>query len=197
QLMPTGAVDEQNPRIFLLTGKPGSGKTTLAEHVYRQLKERGFKIGGILTREVRLNGQRIGFKIENLQTGDTGWLAKAQEGSGPVYGRYCVNVEDLDRVGVKALEGALHDEAIDLVIVDEVGPMEMSSQRFAKTIEKLLGAISKPVLVTFKEGTSYRALEKTVKSPYSVKFELTSMNRYDLLARIVQMIENQLRLQGS
>ena len=47
--------------IIVLTGPPGVGKTTAIIRVARALKERGVKVGGIVSRELRTNNRRIGF----------------------------------------------------------------------------------------------------------------------------------------
>ena len=50
-----------------------------------------------------------------------------ETGDGPQLGKYRVRLDDLDSVGAKAVENALNS---DLIIVDEIGPMELSSRRF-------------------------------------------------------------------
>ena len=64
-----------NKRIFLLTGSPGVGKTTLLLKVVEALRAKGYSVGGMISREVRSCGTRIGFEILDLNTGKSGWLA--------------------------------------------------------------------------------------------------------------------------
>jgi nucleoside-triphosphatase THEP1 len=45
--------------IIVVTGAPGVGKTTAVIRVARALKERGVKVGGIVSRELRSNSMRI------------------------------------------------------------------------------------------------------------------------------------------
>ena len=78
--------------IIVLTGAPGVGKTTALIRVARALKERGVKIGGIVSREMRTdNNMRIGFEFIDLATNDRNVLAHTT-GNGPKVGRYFVNV---------------------------------------------------------------------------------------------------------
>ena len=49
--------------IIVLTGAPGVGKTTAVIRVARDLKERGLKVGGIVSRELRTNNMRVGFEF--------------------------------------------------------------------------------------------------------------------------------------
>ena len=123
-------------RIFYaLTGLPGSGKTTAILRIVERLRGLGVRVGGMYTQEVRERGRRIGFAVKNIGGGE-GILARVNLRSGPRLGRYVVNLEDLERIGVAAVLEAL--ESMDVVVVDEVGPMELYSEKFRQAVEKLL-----------------------------------------------------------
>ena len=121
-------------RLLLLTGSPGVGKTTIVLRVVEALKAEGYRVGGMVSREVRGCEGRVGFEILNLETGEHGWLAHINHRGGPRVGRYGVNLEDLERVGVKAIVDAV--ERSDVVVVDEVGPMELFSEEFRKAVKR-------------------------------------------------------------
>lgn len=114
-------------RLLLVTGSPGVGKTTVLLRVIEALKSKGYGVGGILSREVRSDGSRIGFEVQDLNSGRKGWLASINQQQGPQVGRYRVNLEDLNGVGVKAIGEA--NQSSDVVVVDEIGPMELFSER--------------------------------------------------------------------
>jgi nucleoside-triphosphatase len=121
-------------RLLLLTGNPGIGKTTVLLRAVEVLKGKGFRVGGIVTREVRSYGERVGFEILDISTNRRGWLARVDQNQGPRVGKYRVNLEDLNNVGATALLKSLED--FDIVAVDEVGPMESCSTQFMKAVEK-------------------------------------------------------------
>jgi nucleoside-triphosphatase len=117
---------------LLLTGSPGVGKTTVLMRTVEALKGKAYSVGGMVSREVRSCGARVGFEILDLGSGKRGWLAHVNQKSGPHVGRYRVNLEDLDGVGVEAIEKAV--ENFDVVAVDEIGPMELFSERFREAV---------------------------------------------------------------
>ncbi|HID04569.1 MAG TPA: NTPase [Candidatus Caldiarchaeum subterraneum] len=132
--------------VFIaLTGRPGVGKTTAVMRVADALKPQGVKVGGIYTKEVRRGGARVGFDVIDILTGESSILARVGSTGGPRVGKYVVYVEELESKGVKAIERAL--ETCDVVVVDEIGPMELKSSLFVKTVERLMH-VDKPVVAT-------------------------------------------------
>ncbi|MEM3673782.1 MAG: NTPase [Candidatus Bathyarchaeia archaeon] len=121
-------------RIFLLTGNPGIGKTTVLLKVVEDLKTKGYSVGGMISREVRSRGARVGFEILDLSDGKRGWLAHINQKTGPQIGKYRVNLEDLNSVGAEAILKAIKECAV--VAIDEVGPMELFSEKFREAVER-------------------------------------------------------------
>jgi nucleoside-triphosphatase len=121
-------------RILLLTGSPGVGKTSVLLRIVESLKARGYSVGGMVSREVRVVRDRVGFEILDLNTGKKGWLAHVAQRQGPQVGRYRVNLEDLESIGVEAIANAVTSS--DVIVIDEIGPMELHSQKFREAIMK-------------------------------------------------------------
>ena len=130
-------------KIFL-TGKPGSGKSTVLMKIIESLKRRGLKIGGIITPEIRVKGKRIGFKVIDVYSNEEGVLASIDQKSGPRVGKYRVNLKDFERIALKALDFALNN--CDVICVDELGKMELFSEKFERKIEEILRS-SKPAII--------------------------------------------------
>jgi nucleoside-triphosphatase len=123
-------------RVLLLTGNPGVGKTTVLMKTVDALKERGVCVGGMISREAREGGARVGFELLDLSSGRRGWLAHVNQKSGPRVGRYGVNMKDLNDVGAQAVTDAV--ENCDAIAIDEIGPMELFSARFKDAVRKAL-----------------------------------------------------------
>ena len=98
--------------------------------------------------EKKTKGARVGFEVLNLTDGTKGVLASVLGGLGPRVGRYRVNLEDLSAVGAAGLaKAAAHSEVI---VIDEVGPMELVSPEFRKAVKACL-ASGKPILAVVHE----------------------------------------------
>ncbi|MBN1657890.1 MAG: AAA family ATPase [Anaerolineae bacterium] len=125
---------------LLLTGAPGVGKTTTIRQAAREL---GVRAGGFYTEEIRRRGSRVGFRLVTLE-GATGILAGVNIPGNCRVGRYGVNLHDLDGIGVGALRQALVGQHVEVVVVDEIGKMELYSEAFRTMVlaalesEKLL-----------------------------------------------------------
>ncbi len=129
-------------QVYLLTGIPGTGKTSLIKQV---VAEMGGKAGGFYTEEIRSQGIRKGFRLVTLD-GQSAILAHVKSQSRYRVGKYGVDIGSLDQVGVPALLKAT--QQCDLVVIDEIGRMELFSANFRKTVleiidsgKKLLGTI--------------------------------------------------------
>jgi nucleoside-triphosphatase len=129
-------------RALLLTGQPGSGKSTIIKEALARTKVKG---GGFYTEEIRSGGIRKGFRIVTLD-GQEAILAHVDISSPHRVSKYKVDTGALDRVGVSALRQAVKES--DLVVVDEIGKMEVLSPQFKDTVtqaidsgRKVLGAI--------------------------------------------------------
>ena len=130
------------PRI-LLRGRPGVGKTTVVVRLAERLRAGGVPVAGFLTREVRRGAARTGFLVEDLR-GHRAVVADVRI-PGPVrVGKYGVDVAAFERIALPGLEetppGAV-------VLIDEIGKMELASERFRAAVEELLGRPA-PVVAT-------------------------------------------------
>jgi nucleoside-triphosphatase len=131
-----------------ITGRPGVGKTTLIERVLALVPA---TVGGFLTKEVRKCGHRVGFSLVDLATGEECLFARAQATGGTHVGRYAVDVEAIERVGVPAILHAIGTK--DLVVIDEIAPMELRAPGFAAAVEKALACDKALLIATHAHAT--------------------------------------------
>ena len=128
-------------RKVLLTGPPGCGKTTLIKRVVNKLK---LPAGGFYTEEIREHGQRVGFKIVTLD-GETAVLAHVDFKTPQRLRKYGLDLSGLETVGVAALREAMRVR--QLVVLDEIGPMELRSAIFRDIVTKAFDT-GVPILAT-------------------------------------------------
>lgn len=117
---------------ILVTGPPGSGKTTCVSRAADLLRDAGADVSGFVTTEVRREGRRVGFDLVPLAGGPVP-LARVGMGSSVTVGRYGVDTEAVRRHGIPAL-----DPAADVVVVDEIAPMEVACPGFVAAVERVL-----------------------------------------------------------
>jgi nucleoside-triphosphatase len=172
-------------RVLLLTGSPGIGKTTVLTNTVNKLRAQGYSVGGMLSREVREGRARVGFEILDLESGRLGWLARVSQKSGPSVGRYRVNIQDLDSVGAKAISEAV--ERGDVVAIDEIGPMELFSERFKHAARKALE--SGRLVIAIVHWKAHDALiYEARKREDAAQFTVTMENRGNLHEVIVEKV---------
>jgi len=125
----------------LLTGRPGCGKTTLIKRVVNDLARRA---GGFYTEEIREGRTRAGFKIVTLD-GEEAVFAHVDLKTPEHVGKYALDLSALERIGVGALRQAVR--ARRLVVIDEIGPMEIRSPIFRDAVNEAFDS-EVPVLAT-------------------------------------------------
>jgi nucleoside-triphosphatase THEP1 len=126
---------------ILLTGRHGCGKTTLVKRVVNQL---AMPAGGFYTAEIRERGRRVGFKIITLD-GKQAMFAHVNFKTFERLGNYRLDLSALETVGLDAIREALR--ARRLVVLDEIGPMELRSATFRDVVSDAFDSRS-PILAT-------------------------------------------------
>jgi nucleoside-triphosphatase len=125
---------------ILLEGRPGVGKTTVVRRLLPLLQSRGIGVVGFTTEEIRAGrqgGHRTGFSIEAIG-GPRAILARAGRTSEVMVGRYGVDLTAIERVALPALARAAGRRSI--VVMDELGRMELASAAFVEAVSRVFAA---------------------------------------------------------
>lgn len=128
--------------IYLLTGEPRTGKSSVVKYAIDAIGKE--YCGGFYTEEICTEGARVGFQLVTLD-GQQGLFAHVNSLSQLRVGRYGVNLECLETLGVNALLQALTTKS--LLVLDEIGPMQLFSQQFTLTLKEILHH-TRPLLAT-------------------------------------------------
>jgi nucleoside-triphosphatase len=158
---------------YLVTGQPGVGKTTLIRQVVSTMHLRA---AGFYTEDLRTGGVREGFRIVTLE-GDIALLASSGHPGPVTVSKYGIDIDELERVGVAAMERARSRGHV--IVADEIGRMQLYSRLFRHTVFDAVNA-GHPLLGTIMLGRNPYA--DRIKAHRNVELlELTPDNRQDVL----------------
>ena len=187
-----------HPKIGV-TGLPRSGKSAVMEKVVSMLSEerrdemraRGDDVaaakllGGMRCEPVVENGERVGFKCINFQTGEEAVMAhKSIDSRTRVLG-YGIDPEALDRVAVPAIQEAMDD--YEVLVIDEIGKFSVESETFVEVVRKAM-EIDKPTLLTLHKKSRHPLLQDIRRRDDARILEVTPVNRALLPYKIHKLI---------
>lgn len=176
---------------LLLTGKPQVGKTAIIQNVLTHVNVDSLTIGGFYTREIRENGNRVGFNVETILSKEKGILAHVDFNSSFRVGKYGVNKYAFEKIMLKELNICTKNK-VDLIIIDEIGKMEIISDVFCKKILEILNG-SIPVF-----GVVKKAKEKFLDIIYNLQnieiIEVKISNREKVFVKVLNWLQNVYKL---
>ena len=156
----------------MLTGKPGTGKTSLVKQAVAEVE---CSAGGFYAEEIRSGRVREGFRLVTLD-GEHIILAHVNIHSPHRVSKYGVDIDSLDRVGVSALYRAA--DKCDLVVIDEIGRMELFSANFRQAVSHIISS-GKRVIGTIMLNTNPWA--DAIKSRPEVHLTTVTQNNHQQL----------------
>ncbi|NHJ38781.1 MAG: AAA family ATPase [Asgard group archaeon] len=165
---------------ILITGYPRSGKTTL---IMKFLEFTTKSCSGFYTEEIKnSNGFRIGFKIIGISSKQEEIRAHVNENGNYKVGKYIVNIDNFEKIALYEME-----KKSDLIIVDEIGKMELFSECFKKQLLKCLDQGNVLATITMKGGGKF---VWDIKNRKDVKIlEITKNNRNQILKDLKSLLE--------
>jgi nucleoside-triphosphatase len=118
---------ELTGRMVIVTGPRGAGKTSLCRRLVSLARERGWRVAGVLSHARFEGGQKVGIEAENLVTGERRLLAvpRTDAYAGEQQLGWIFDGEALEW-GDEILA---HAGGADLLVVDELGPLEFDQGR--------------------------------------------------------------------
>ncbi|MFE5110416.1 nucleoside-triphosphatase [Streptomyces sp. NPDC056663] len=172
------------PTRILLEGRPGVGKTTAIRRLAALLH--GRDIVGFTTEEIRQGDARVGFALETA-AGRRAVLAHVGFPGPPKVGRYGVDLGVMDRLALPALMTASADPVPgQLVLIDELGRMELASASFREAVRSVFEAGVDVVATVHAHSDPFTDALK--RRPDTELIAVTRANRHslpdDLAARL-------------
>ena len=168
--------------VFFLTGAVNSGKTTLLKRVVDQLKKRNLHLEGYLSEALWEREGKIGYNLYDLR----------RERSIPFIRRE--GRKDWERVGpfflipeslARAKELILRGAGADVLVVDEVGPLEISGRGVWPALEQCVFEREQKFLLVVRKSI----LESAARIMRQKEIKIFNMEDGDIYSRLVEEIE--------
>ena len=168
---------------LLLSGRPGIGKTTLIKAVAAQVGDRA---GGFYTEEILGPGGRKGFRLITLD-GQSAVIAHIDFKSRSQVGRYGVKVDVIDQLGAGAIRAAIDHNPI--VIIDEIGKMELFSSQFQSAVLKAVSGSKIVLATTMSNEQPWLSALKSL--PQVTLWEVNQTNRTRMVEQVLRWVQQQ------
>jgi len=135
--------------IFILTGAVGSGKTTFLRGLVDELRAAGVPFDGFLSLRVMTDGETEGYDLLDIREGRSRpLLRRTDSGNGQRVGPYFLLPEGL----AKANEIIHRSGDDDLLVADEIGPLELEGRGLWPTLKDVLLDVRRRSLVVLRAG---------------------------------------------
>jgi nucleoside-triphosphatase THEP1 len=146
-------------KVIIITGRVGQGKTTLLEKVIERLKENNIAVGGICSPRIVENNLTIGYDIVDIGSNKRAIFLRISDAHGfEKIGRYRIFPEGL-KMGIAALSiEKNHNNKV--VIIDEVGYLELNNQGWSQAISQLLNHTDCHILLSVRETLTDQVVQK-------------------------------------
>ena len=174
----------------LITGEPGSGKTTAIKKIVEKLGNRAI---GFWTEEVRdpKTKKRTGFRIITTD-GKKKIFASKIFTSKKLVGSYGVNVNYFEEIAIPTLLKAIEEAKKDrkkVIVIDEIGKMELFSKKFRDLVREIFYDDRLNVVATIPIRDVHKVVSEIRRLPGVIHIHLDKSNRDFIPNEVVQLFE--------
>ncbi|MDR0523765.1 MAG: NTPase [Candidatus Methanoplasma sp.] len=171
-----------------ITGLPGSGKTFALHRVIEMLRESDLKIGGMIDEPLTDGRRKTGFLVKDIMTGESQVFAGLDVESKTMIGKIGVDLAKFEEIGIAAIKRACAE--CDIIVIDEVGKVEVESQAFIDAVKEALDA-DKPMILTLHKKSRNPLLQDIRRRDDVRILEVTPTNRNLLPYKIVRLMNGE------
>ncbi|MDX9729858.1 MAG: nucleoside-triphosphatase [Bacteroidales bacterium] len=144
-------------RVFIVTGTIGEGKTAWLAKLSGLLREKGVRVGGILALRIVEEGVTTGYDISDISSGDRTPFLRNTGSETMGVERFTMNDAGFN-AGRNALDPA-NNKGNDVVIVDEIGPLELRGRGWSEVLGALLLDTSATVIIAIRKNLTDAVIE--------------------------------------
>ncbi|MDR3610357.1 MAG: nucleoside-triphosphatase [Ignavibacteriaceae bacterium] len=178
--------DSTGNKIYILTGEQGTGKTMFLSRLVDELRKKNIQAGGILSPSVQRDSVRLGYDVLNIRTGERTILCRNEPGStGINIGKWIFRND-----GIQSGNSALDQLSLigcGLVIIDEVGPLELENKVWCPSLNLLVGSSPYPLILVVREKLIERVTDRWSFIPEAI-WKISRDNSEELLVEITDAI---------
>lgn len=147
------------PRIFIITGKTGGGKSTFLSQIVSALQEAQIRIGGFIADKHSTENHDYFYELRDVQSGKSIPLSSKNYTEGWIrIGKFYFNPGAI--AFWSDLLSGLKNKSADLIVIDEIGPFELEDMMWAGAISYLLAATDLPMIWVVRTGLVEPVLNK-------------------------------------
>ncbi len=184
EIEPEDVKASEVPKIGI-TGLPNTGKTQLLMKIIDMLEAEEMIVGGMITEAIIFRNKKVGFYVIDWLTKKKRKFAHENIESKIHVENYGVDMRALDAVGVKAIKAAIAEA--DVIIIDEVGKMEVESPGFVQVVNDALDS-DKPLILTLHKKSRNPLLQDIRRRDDLRILEVTPVNRNLLPYKIMKLM---------
>ena len=173
----------------LITGQPHIGKTTLIKELLNRFAiDQSMPIYYFYTEEIMRNGKRTGYQVFSSTRLVPSVLATKNESVSPL--QYDVDISLLNSIADELID---HQQSI--IVIDEIGLMQMRSQKFRETIFKIIDNPNCVLIGTVSQDSAGDIALENIKSHLMTECIEYSRDNHDfLLNRLVNELASALNM---
>lgn len=149
---------EKLPKVYIISGAVGEGKTSFLLELANELKKPNIKVEGFLSLRIMERGVTTGYDLLDVRTNEKYSFLRSntEEKNGNRIGRFIIHDAGLN-AGRKILTEA-GQKNCDVIFIDEVGKLELNGGGWADQLRKLLDSTSSKIVLSIRKGSEYEVL---------------------------------------
>ena len=153
-------------KIYIISGSIGEGKTTQVQKIVNELQVRGIPLSGVYSPRIMELGQTTGYDVVDIESGKREpFLRLADNDNHDRIGRFSILPEGYN-AGRSALKNSRNSNN-RLVIIDEVGRLDLDNQGWAENISELVNG-SQFLVFAVRDIFTEQVIDKWDLKDYSI-----------------------------
>jgi nucleoside-triphosphatase THEP1 len=146
-------------KVIIITGAIGQGKTTCLLKIIESLKAKNITVGGFYSPRIMEKDTTVGYEVVEIKNNiREKYLRVNGEGGVSKIGRYGILPQGF-AFGQKALSASGNDRS-EVVVIDEVGALELDDKGWANNLTELLSASNSHIIMSVRDTFTEQVIQK-------------------------------------